>query len=502
MIGLDTAPRHPLTQGRVAAGFAVLAAALLLLARPIEDVDIFWQVRLGRMILAEGFSFTEPLCYRHCGEPMSWVGWLGQVLFAGAHRVAGWPGVQALHVAAYAAALALVWRRMRRFRAGTGALVGAFALLLVACTSNLSERPQTFAFLAFSLLLVLADTDLSPERYWTVVPPLLLLWQNTHPSVLVAIGVLAARAAGDFADERWGRTHRRRRWLRPALTAGVALPVLFCTPTGLGILSIGARNADLSRWLGIGEWQPAYRMLDATCGFWLTLALATALWLRCRVRLPWRELLPLLLLTAAAVHWTRMVVFWAIFSAPTVALLLHRGGPAPLRTPPEQPLSGPGLRRVRLAAVAALALLVAFSPWVRPSLSWLPEALRSRFDPQFPLAGVERLRRTLGAGRIYNYREWSGPLLFAGSPHWQVAIDGRIYRHDRDAWRTYVAAALGTDRYREVLRRDRPAALFLRPDHDHRLIERLRGDPEWLDLYEDGSCHIFLSRTNALVAAR
>jgi hypothetical protein len=139
-------------------------------------------------------------------------------------------------------------------------------------------------------------------------------------------------------------------------------------------------------------------------------------------------------------------------------------------------------------------------PWIRPHLTCLPESRRSLFDPQFPLAGLQRLRETLGMGRIYNYREWGGMLAFAGAPQWQVSIDGRIYRYDRETWRSYTAVALGTDEAVRVFERDRPAALFLRPNHDRRLIDRLRNDPTWLDYYHDQSCHIFISRKNAAVA--
>ena len=100
---------------RVATFFALAIPALLLAARPIhEAADIFWQIKIGQLILANGFEFTEQLCYRNWGEPMSWVGWLGQVIFASVHRAAGWEGVQAIHVVFYWAAFALVWRRIRK----------------------------------------------------------------------------------------------------------------------------------------------------------------------------------------------------------------------------------------------------------------------------------------------------------------------------------------------------------------------------------------------------
>jgi hypothetical protein len=282
----------------------------------------------------------------------------------------------------------------------------------------------------------------------------------------------------------------------------LASAAIFCTPTGLDILRIGSRNAELSRWIGVTEWLPAYTVPAATCALWLGLFLGAILWAKCRTRFPWRDVLPVLFLTAAALYWARMVVFWALLSAPLLAQLLHRSGLGMLRTPLNAALSSRAVRRCGVAGAAALLLIAAFSPWIRPSLPGLPESRRALFDPQIPLAGLERLQQTVGAGRIYNYRQWGGLVAFAAAPRCQVVIDGRIYRHDRKAWRSYAAVSLGRDDYLDVFEKDRPAALFLNSSYHRHLIDRVRNDPDWYDLYHDATCHIFISRKNALVASR
>ena len=278
----------------------VLITAIVLSARPIDDVDIFWQIRIGQLILAHGFDLTEQLCYRHLSEPMIWVGWLGQVVFASVHRAAGWEGVQALHVLVYAAAIGLVFRRMQVAGASVRAALLALAMMVAACLSNCSERPQTFAFCAFAALLLAGEGNWPAWRYWGLAVPLLLLWQNLHPSVTLAIAVWGLQAVGGYVDVVAGR-HTRARcesrrpswkpWQRPLATAVVAACAVFCTPAGPGILSISSRNAQIARWLGIGEWQPAYVMFAATFGFWMMLLAMAVLWLWGRPRLAWREIL-------------------------------------------------------------------------------------------------------------------------------------------------------------------------------------------------------------------
>jgi hypothetical protein len=191
-----------------------------------------------------------------------------------------------------------------------------------------------------------------------------------------------------------------------------------------------------------------------------------------------------------------MIVFWAMASAPLLADLLKT-----LRISPARTNHLVTARRSYVLAVVCGGLLALASPWVRPELSFLPESRRSLLDPQLPIAGVARLKQVLGAGRIYNYREWAGVLALEGSAHWRVRIDGRIYRYPLDEWHQYNQVAGAAVDHRTILMADHPAALFLRPDHDRALIQSLQTNPEWIDLYEDPQCHIFISRLNALVAA-
>ncbi len=475
-----------------AALVALLLCAVLLALRPIDDADIFWQVRIGQLITEHGFDLAESISYTNVDAPMAWLGWLGQWSLAQVHGLAGWEGVQAVHVLFYTSALAMVWFRISRCLVGP--LTGALTILLVfmPCMSNCSERPQTFSFFAFALLLFLIDSKITLAKYAAAVIPLLLIWQNVHPSVALAAAVLFLKSAGCWADERWGSATTRLAWRRPLWTACLAGVAVFCTPTGLGILRVSARNAEMSRWLGIGEWLPAYAMLPATASFWFVLGLLLILWGRTRARLPWADLLPLALLTLAAVYWTRMIVFWAIIVGPTLAHLLERAGRDVFGVHFLPSINGKVRHLYRPLGIVLAIGLVASSPWVRPHMKWLPESQRRLFDAHFPIEGVAHLDRVLDAGRVYNYREWAGLLSLAGASRWRLAIDGRIYRYDRAEWQAYAEVAQGMEHSEDILAEHHPEALFLRPGYDRALIERLRANPVWESVYSDKNCHIWL----------
>ncbi len=85
-----------------------------------------------------------------------------------------------------------------------------------------------------------------------------------------------------------------------------------------------------------------------------------------------------------------------------------------------------------------------------------------------------------------------GPLILANSPAWQVAIDGRLGIFDRAQWEEYYATALGKVTIRELVRRHRPDAFFLRRGFHGPLIESLQQARQWREFYSDKLCIIFI----------
>src|SRR4029077_16152074 len=106
---------------------------------------------------------------------------------------------------------------------------------------------------------------------------------------------------------------------------------------------------------------------------------------------------------------------------------------------------------------------------------------------ELPMEGIDRLKEALPSGRIYNYREWGGPLILAGSPEWQAAIDGRLYLFPLADWIRYQDAALGAVSLAELVKEYRPDAFFLRPSFHQALIAQLRQSSDWRELFTDAT---------------
>lgn len=448
----------------------------VLLLRPIWDVDIFWQLRLGELILDHGGPvLREPFAAAHLGEPLAPVAWLGQAVMAQVRRLGGWTGLRVFDAVIWLGgfwAVALACRRR-----GAAPLATAFALAIgfLPALPVASIRPQSFAALGFGLLLALLRLQLSPARTLLLALPLFVLWQNLHPSVSVAAVVL-----GSSAGFAWLRYLAGRRaappWLLCAL-AGLAAACVFATPAGVSIVRVSAENARASIAVGASEWLPLWAPVNH--GLIAPIAAAGALlgWLlvRNRRRIDWEELAPAAVLFVLTLTAYRFVLFWGIALVPVVARLMSDPEPGAAPTPRPWPFWAAAPAAV--AAAAALALAV--SP--------------TQFSRALPLAGIEKLRQSGVTGTVFSYFPWGGPLIDAGYPRWVTAYDGRYYRYSPQEWRRYDQLMAGAVGPTELDRLYHPAAYLLARGPNDALIAALRADRStWREIYADAGCVAFV----------
>jgi hypothetical protein len=462
----------------------------LLLLRPVHDVDIFWQLKLGELILANrGPVPTEPFAATHLGEPLPSLAWLGQAVYAQVRLLGGWTAVRVFDALIWVCGFWAIAAACRRSGAVPIAVLTAVGIGFMAAMPTASLRPQSFAALGFGLLLALLRLELSPARTLLFAIPLFVLWQNLHPSITVAVAALGA-AAG-VAWLRFFAKHRPAPWLLTALT-GLAALATFATPAGFSIVGVSAYNTDKSREFRVPEWLPPWAPSNHEGALPLAAAVVIAAWLlaRNRQRVNWEELAPAAALFVLTLMWNRFALFWGIAIVPVLARVL--ANPKPNPPPPfpereggESPLSASGRGLgvgFYLLAPALVAVAVALALFVRPT----------RFHESLPLAGVAKLRETRVAGTIYCYFAWGGPLIDAGYPEWVVAFDGRYYRYTPEEWEQYAGTVRGDIGLAELQRVYHPAAYFLRPGADDKLIAALRADVGWREVFADRTCAAFV----------
>jgi hypothetical protein len=468
-------PGH--ARGVIAAWFLAIAPAALLailLARPVWDVDIFWQLKLGELILAHGGPLArEPFAATHLGQPMPAFAWLGQAVMAAVRRLGGWDALRVFDALCWLGGFLAIAAACRRRSGSAAGVLLALAIAFVAALPAASLRPQSFAALCFGALLAVLRLDLRRWQASVLIVPLLLIWQNLHPSVGVAIVALGAHAGLGW----WQRFRRGAPapWELSLLTL-IAGAAMFATPDGADLFAWSARNAARSAAMGVSEWLPLWDAINRFEAVPVLLVAVVVCWtlLRGVRRTEPGELATAIALFAMTVVAYRFVLFWALALIPVVARAV----------PP------PPVERRTPAWLPAIALIVVAVV--------LPLARPTRFAAEIPLGAIERLRASGIEGTIFAHFPWGGPLIDSGYPRWRVAYDGRYYRYTSEEWRRYrgmTTEARGLD---EIERIYRPAAFVLSPDGNAGLIAALRADrTRWQELSADRLSAVFVRKTAA-----
>lgn len=467
--------RGPLSLMHGVLAFVPATMLCAVLLRPIWDVDIFWQLRLGELILDAGGAIArEPFSAPHWGEPLAGLAWLGQAVFALVRRLGGWTGLQVFDALCWSAGFWLLAAACRLRGASLVGVALGLELAFIAALPTASIRPQSFGALCFGALLALLKLGLRPWQTVALAVPLLVLWQNLHPSVSIGVVALGAYAAGGWAA--WWRDRSAPKPWAATILVPVAIAAVFATPDGLSVLAVSARNAEASMAVGASEWLPLWAQANRADSLPIVLVALAAIGaaLRSPSRLDWSDAAVMLALLAMTATAYRFVLFWGIATIPVIAL---RSDVVHARKPMAWAL-----------ALLVLALAAVFMPMLRPT----------HFSDNLPLAAVARLRDTDVEGTVFTEPEFGGVLIDTGHPRWRVSLDGRYYRYSDREWGRYGEVLAGTFRLRDIERLYRPAAFVLRPSHTTALCNELdRPDSGWRRIWRDEGAAVWIPRKPA-----
>jgi hypothetical protein len=453
--------------------------------KPVHDTDIFWQVKLGQMMWEQGrISLEDRFTYTHAGETAPAIGWLAQTLFASCYGVGGWHLTRAVHHFALVGALLFAAGTCRRDQTSAFSVAVAMTIAFLVMLSNADLRPQSLGLLSFATVLAVARSGLSFKIKLMVAAPVLVAWQNMHPSVVVGAFTLAGMSLADFLARP---SHESRPWEMIVLTllAGAAQ---FATPIYAGVFDVSRTNLRISRdVLHLAEWLPPWdpEVIEAVDSYWLALFASLI-----AIRYLWkqfslRDRTLLIVTTILSIYAARFIIFWAVALVPFWAEVVEHIVPAGMfawaRDQRERSFRA---GRSIMWLVAGVVIVVGGHPG----------RFRPIVDPDIPLDGVQALRTQLpGAARIYNDYVWAGPLILGGTPGWRVAVDGRLYFFpDPAVWRSINDASAGRTSLDELERTHHPDAFFLYPARSHALIQKLSTCPHWQLCFRGPTCVAFV----------
>ena len=451
----------------------------------IHDTDIFWQVRLGKMMLEQGhIPLSDRFTYTHHGEPAPPIGWLAQVAFALLYDMGGWQLARAAHNVAIVGALVLAGMTCRRDETSPLSVVLAMTGGFLVMLSNADLRPQGLGLFCFAAILYLAHSRLSITVKFVLAGPILVVWQNMHPSLVVGIVVLAALAVADFLDRKGGCGSP---WTLVGL-AVLAILAQFATPLGGRIIDVSRVNVLISRdLLQLAEWMPPWdpSVRDAVELYWVALA-------GCSVAIVWfwhriaaRDRALFIALTVLSLYASRFIVFWVVALVPLWAHLIEL-------------LIPPGMfawaRGKQIGPLARAGRSSRFS-WV-PQWSWCC-ILRGSDRSSIP-----RYRSPVCRRFASGYRQrHASTTTTSGRGHCSLTAtaDGRSrwtaactsFATPRNGARSRMHGA-GRVSLEELERNQHPDAFFLHKGPERALIESLTSCKRWQVCYSDPTCVAFV----------
>jgi hypothetical protein len=396
----------------------LLGAALLLFVAgrclvPMDETDLFYNLRLGEIVLAtHAVPRTNLLSFTAPDAPDPNLAWVFQIILALAYRAAGIPGTVLLKTAFVVATFAVLYRVALRRGAHPALAAAMLALAAWAAEPRFVERPHLVTFLGLALtLLALERAEGGRPRALALLVPAGLVWANANSCFFLAPAVLLLYAAGARLDGR--RADARR----AALVAAALAPLVLATPSGADALRYIANHFRMPSLRPLQEYRAASWPLDGPFFFLAAALLASGL----APGRPWRHVLPALALGLLGARRIRFVAEHALLAGPVVAVAATRlAGAAAARFP--RLAAGP----MASGAVGACLLLLTLAPRL---------AAVRRGEPALEL-GVEADLLSTAAlsfvdenhlrGRMYNDLEVGSYLAWDGWPHLRVFQDPRI----------------------------------------------------------------------------
>jgi len=438
--------------------------------------DSYYDLYAGRYIVQHGIPHRNVVTVVAHGAPWIDQQWLAHVLYYGAWAAGGYPAVALLSSLVLTSGFAVLALAMRGRGVPPTRMFGWTCAAIIAYLGNIVIRAQSFAYPLFALTLWLVVADSRAPRLrartWLVLP-VLVLWANTHGSVLTGAAMVALYAAYRAVAVRRGGPRAVLGYL--ALGAAGAMSVL-CTPYGTGVIgyykSVNRVAPALSHY--VTEWQRPNPLYLVSMGFFAllmaTVAAVAVAWRRGTRPDPVLAAITLGLL-AMALTAIRNQAFFAFAGGLLAADTLARSSAG------RAPALSQAFSRVIAGVLAAAALLGAGLIATEPA---------GKFESLVPVRAID-VAATLAArhrGARILADEWSSPPMLWLHPatFGRVGYDARLEQFSVAQLRAYATFLSARRPGWQHLLRGYDVVVVNRKQHGW-LGTALTGLPGWPEVY-------------------
>src|ERR1700676_910850 len=359
------------------------------------DPDLWWHLRVGENILAtHHLPTSDPYSFTVSGAPWMAYEWLGETFFAAVARLGGVTALDLLLIA-LSSAIVIGLYIFATLRSGNSkAAFVATIMLFPIANGSFTLRPQMLGYLFLILTLIVLEAA-RRKVFWPLwlLPPVFVLWVNTHGSFIVGVGViffywgcgLKNFRLGGIHGEAWQPAER----LRLEMVFLLCLAVLPLTPYGtrLAAYPFDMAFSQPMNVSSIAEWQP---MPFNFPGGKIFLGFVLAFFF-IQMGLPflWRleEVVLYVSGTVLAALHVRFVLLFVPFCVPILAAIFARWVPGYQRAKDKYVLN----------ALLMTAVAIGFVHYF-PSR----EKLNTRVEERFPVQALEYMRQHSVQGPMLN----------------------------------------------------------------------------------------------------
>ncbi len=456
----------------------------------VWDIDFWWHIAAGRSILEHGaIPSVDPFgmydAANACGQTVLKSEWLGQVLLYSVYRWFDLDGIIYFRAGVLALCLAIVYMRSRLAASTSAFTLAITALSGLAILHHNGERPQLLSFLLLSLLFLLLDSFARSGKRWLLycIPPVMLLWSNTHGAVLLGVAALGLFGIGYVLENRWaqGRFNTPQNILM-LVVVGLSSAMLVLAPSGLDTFKcIILQQSGSIREL-VSEYASPWSLWPATLYYWVFIGVTLVSLPGLFSKTYWKQGALVLVLGMISVVGYRYIPLFVLVAAPYVAASLNRM-----------------LSRVKLPTAAiqlsVLAVALAFLGYGYRQEKVFLHGLQ---EQRFPVGAVAFIKANHLGGKMFNTMNWGGYLLWNLSGTTSLFIDGRTLDPYRVAPYTNILWTTPEGlRFFEQQNFDLALVPYSSAFSDKRypVIDYLQNHPGWQLVYQDGLGYLFARRT-------
>ena len=418
------------------------------LKRP-TDIDFWWHVRTGEIILRTGtVPNTDPFSYTAAGQPWIVHEWLWELAMALITQYGGYATAVLLSASVVAITYAILYRLLRRL--GANELLSAALVLWAAALAirNLGVRPREFTllFVAAYVSSLLRFREGRPAHLW-ILPVLMLLWVNVHGAFMLGIALLGLVILSETLSwARFGAKAPRRLWLCGGATIAAAAvnpagPRMLLYPFSYYLQDSNPSFAAVSEFQSPNFHEPMSLLFAA--GVIVLMLLGVR-----RGRSALGDALLAGVFTLQALVSTRQISVSALVLAPVLVLTLCNRFQWARELPASRLPAGFTIANWLLLAALVLSGVAYAS---RPQISKL---LQLGWEPKpgdMPVEGARFIEQNRLPDPVFSDQGWGGYLIYRWYPHRKVFIDGRIDMYGAEIVREYLQVATVKPEWRDVL---------------------------------------------------